>query len=163
MKIKLISTLLCLAFVLSLCACGGGEYKNDITPKDLADAIVGAIATSQDFTAPDSDFVDFNMEGASELCTDYCVMLSNINININEFGVFRAKSEADAKRVAEICQSYIDLKTESYTNGPQYLPEEYPKIQNAKVKVYGCYVVYTVLLDSDAKTVDSLINEKLSK
>ena len=161
MKIKLISALLCLTFVLSLCACGGGEYTDDITAKDLGDAIVEALAAPQGFTAPDSDFVDFNMEGAADLCVDYYVMLSSMNINYNEFGIFHTKNEADAKKVAEICQGYIDLKIEG-TN-PHYLPQEYPKIQNAKVKVYGCYVVYTILSDSDAKTVDSLINDKLAK
>ena len=161
MKIRLISALLCLAFILSLCACGGGEYNNDVTSKDLADAMVDAIASPQGFTAPDSDFVDFNMEGASELCADYCIMLSSMNINYNEFGVFHAKNEADAKKIADICQSYIDLKIEGAN--PHYLPQEYPKIQNAKVMVYGCYVVYTVLSDADTKTVDALINEKLAK
>ena len=161
MKIKLICTLLCLVFILSLCACGGNEYKNDVTSKSLADAIVEAIAAPQGFTAPDSDFIEFNMEGATALCEDYCIMLSSMNINYNEFGVLRAKNEADAEKLAEICQTYIDLKKEGAN--PHYLPNEYPKIENARVKVYGCYVVYTVLSDADTKTVDKLISEELTK
>ena len=161
MKIKLISLLLCLSFIVALCACGGGDYKNDATSKAIADAIVEKLAAPQGFLAPDSDFIEFNMEGASGLCEDYCIMLSSMNINYNEFGILRAKNEADAKKLAEICQSYIDLKKEGAN--PHYLPNEYPKIENAKVKVYGCYVVYTVLSDADTKTVDNLISEKLAK
>ena len=84
-----------------------------------------------------------------------------MNVNYNEFGILRAKNEEDAKKLSVICQAYIDLKIEG-TN-PHYLPNEYPKIQNAKVKVYGCYVVYTILSDADTKTVESVINSKIAK
>lgn len=162
MKIKLISMLLCLAFVLSLCACGGGgEYNNSKTSQELADAVIATLNAPQGFTAPDSDFIEFNMEGASALCEDYCIMLSSMNINYNEFGILRTNNEDDAKKLAEICQEYIDLKIEG-TN-PHYLPNEYPKIENAKVKIYGCYVVYTVLSDADTKTVEELISQSLAK
>lgn len=161
MKIRLICALLSLVCIFSLVSCSNSDYKNDVSSKELSDAIVEAIASPQGFTAPDSDFVEFNMEGAAALCEDYSIMLSSININMNEFGVFHAKSEKDAESVAAICQSYIDLKIEGYN--PHYLPQEYPKIQNAKVKVYGSYVVYTVLTDEDTAKVDSIFTEKLTK
>lgn len=162
MKIKLISALLCLTFIFSLCSCNNSSaYKNDVSSKTISDAIVEAINAPQGFIAPDSDFIEFNMEGATDLCEDYAIMISSMNVNYNEFGIMRAKNEDDAKKLAEICQSYIDIKKEG-TN-PHYLPQEYPKIQNAKVKVYGCYVVYTILSDADAKTVESVINSKIAK
>ena len=163
MKTKLIPILLCLVFIVSLCACNESDYKNDVSSKDIADAIVTSINDADGFTSPDSDFVEFNMEGVSALCEDYTVMLSTVSININEFGIFRTKSEKDAEQIAALCQKYIDQKVDSYMNGPQYLPEEYPKIQNASVKVYGCYVVYTVLTDANTSTVDSVVLEKLAK
>jgi len=163
MKTKFICALLCLIFILSLVSCDKGEskYKDDVTSKALGDAIVDAINAPQGFLAPDSDFIEFNMEGATALCEDYCIMLSSMNINYNEFGIMRAKNEDDAKKLADICQSYIDIKKEGAN--PHYLPQEYPKIENAKVKIYGCYVVYTVLSDADAKIVENTITEKLAK
>lgn len=167
MKTKLISILLCLVFVVSLCACdkGGnttdGKYKNDVAPETLANSIVEAISSPHGFTAPDSDYVEFNMEGASALCKDYCVMLSSMNINMNEFGIFRAKSEKDAEAVAAICQTYVDTKIEGYN--PHYLPQEYPKIQNGTVKIYGTYVVYTFLTDDDMAKVEKILLGKLAK
>jgi hypothetical protein len=161
MKTKLISILLCLAFIFSLCACDESNYKNDVATKDLADKIVAAIASPHGFASPDSDFVEFNMEGAAALCDDYCVMLSGMNINMNEFGIFRAKSESDAEALAKICQTYVDLKIEGYN--PHYLPEEYPKIQNGTVKIYGTYVVYTFLTNEDMAKVEKIMNEILAQ
>ena len=171
MKIKLFSILLCLAFIFSLCACDSGnsgvnntnesKYKNDVASKVIADALAEAIDSPVGFDSPDSDYIEFNMEGASALCEDYCIMLSKININMNEFGVFRAKSEADAEALAAICQAYVDLKIEGYN--PHYLPDEYPKIQNGKVTTYGCYVIYSFLTTQDTSKIDGVVTGMIAK
>lgn len=171
MKIKLISILLCLTFILSLCACDSDDsgmnitneskYRNDVSSDLIAYALAEAINSPIGFESPDSDYVEFNMEGASALCEDYCIMLSKININMNEFGVFRAKSEADAEALAAICQTYVDLKIEGYN--PHYLPDEYPKIQNGRVTTYGCYVIYSFLTTQDTSKIDGVVTEKIAK
>ena len=58
MKTKLIPILLCLVFIVSLCACNESDYKNDVSSKDIADAIVADINSPHGFASPDSDFIE---------------------------------------------------------------------------------------------------------
>ena len=161
MKTKLISIILVFAFVLALGACNKTEYKTDVTAKTISDALIEAFASADGYRNADSDFIDFNMSGASELCEDSAIMLSASNKNYDEFGVFKAKTEEDAKKLADLCKTYLELKLVG--TRPDYLPDEYPKMQSATVKAYGCYVIYTILSDADTKTADTVIKGILAK
>ena len=158
--VQLISAVLCVIVIASLCACSK-SYSDSFSASELAAQIEVAVPVTNGYVDAEDDFVDFNMPGASELCTDYVVKLSYSDVDMNEFGVFRAKSEADAKKVAELCQKYLD-KANSGMIG-DYNPTELPKIEDAKVVIYGKYVIYTVLTAKDHNTANSAILAKIEK
>ncbi len=158
--IRIISAILCLTFIFSLTACGK-SYKDDKTASQLAAVIEKAAPTNGGYSSAESDFVDFNMKGVSEICDEYVIKLSSADTDMSEFGVFHAKTSSDAEKISELCQKYVDKVKTNYN--PDYLPEEYPKIQNAKVTVWGNYVVYTMLTDSERTAVVSAILAEIEK
>ncbi len=152
--IKLISAVLCLILLLSLAACSK-DYRDDLKASELASAIEKAAPAEGGYAAAESDFADFNMKGITDICDEYVIKLSSADTDMSEFGVFHAKNPTDAKKISDICQKYLDKTLANYN--PDYLPEEYPKIQNAKVTVYGNYVVYTMLTETErAEAVEAI-------
>lgn len=158
--IKIISSLLCLITVLSVCSCAK-TYKEGIAADELANAIAAAIPTKDGYYTADADFVDFSIPGASALCEDYIVKIASSDTNKSEFGVFCAANSSDVDKLAELCQKYIDDAKKNLIG--DYLPEEMPKIENAKVLVYGDYVIYTVLTDADRQAAITAILSKIEK
>ena len=43
----------------------------------------------------------------------------------------------------------------------EYMPEEFPKLQNAETKTIGNYVMYAILSDSDKQAVFSAFEKTL--
>lgn len=158
--IKLISALLILTALVSFCSCAK-TYKDDLTASELADSIVTAVPVADGYSDAEDDFVDFNMPGVSSLCSEYIVKLSSSDIDMNEFGVFHAKSEKDAKEIAELCQKYLDKANNGMIG--DYNPTELPKIEDSKVLIYGKYVIYTVLASSDCQLATDAVLAKIEK
>ena len=159
--IKLISTLIGIAFIFSLCACSK-SYRDDASASDLMSEITKAVVVTGGYESPETDFVDFYMSGVSDICDEYVIKLSSEDTNMNEIGVFHAKNSADAKAISEICQKYVD-KQKSSSLTVDYLPGEIEKYEDAKVMVYGNYVIYTFLTDADRQAAVSAILPLIEK
>lgn len=158
---KLISILLCLAVLTAVCSCAKA-YKDDATASDLMAKATGAVPVNGGYESPETDFVDFYMSGVSEICTEYSIKLSSEDTNMNEIGIFHAKNSADAKKIADICQKYVDKQKQSSLT-VDYLPGEISKYEDAKVMTYGNYVIYTFLNDADRQLVVSAILPLIEK
>ena len=161
MKItKIISLILALCFLLSLTSCNKG-YADDKTSKEVAEIIKGAITSDTGYREADSDYLDFNISGASELCTDHVIIFSEKDTNIDEFAVLHAKDDASAKTLKEMCESYLEKKNSAWNS--DYLPEEAPKLRNAQVYVFGNYVVYLILSSSNCEHAKTAIDAALAQ
>lgn len=159
--VKLVSLLLCLTALLSLCACGGGKIRTDVKPVDIADAIVGEMGIADAMTSLDENYITGRMDIDLSNCAEYDVRLSTASINVNEFGVFKAKDVDHVEALDADVQAYLAMRLETWMD--EYLPEEKPKVENAQVRTFGPYVIYTILSESDSKLAIDTASEMLTK
>ncbi len=88
-------------------------------------------------------------DGDYERCL---VMATNVGTTIDEFGLFKGADSAQAEALHTAVKDYLQLRLDAWM--PEYLPEEFPKLQNAQVWTAGNYVFYAILSE-DAKTAAS--------
>ena len=157
-----------LLLTLPLASCGdknSSSYRNDVTVGAVCDAAEGCVPTADGYYnyADDSEYLDFNFEGANSLIESYEIRIARASDNINQFGVFKVK-DGSANVMKTICQTYIDIMMERWVSQANYIFDEHPKMENAEVRVFGNYVVYTMLLPSDKTAVfnaiDALLKQK---
>ena len=72
------------------------------------------------------------------------VLVSTLGGSIDEYGVFEVLPGEDVSEVADSIKEYLSYYNEIWDD--RYLPEEYPKLRDAKVKTYGDrFAVYAIL------------------
>ena len=62
-----------------------------------------------------------------------------------------------------LCQSYLSLKMERWVLQADYIAAEHPKMEDAEVRVFGNYVVYTILTKQDKTAVFKAVEELLKQ
>lgn len=160
MKItKIISAVLAICLLFSFAACSK-NYSDDKTSQELAELVKSSIVSDSGYRPADSDYLDFNISGASELCKDYVIIFSEKDTCIDEFGILRANNEKDAKALQDLCNEYLEKKNSAWND--DYLPEEAPKLRNARVFVFGSYAVYLILSDSNSTIAQNTIKDALT-
>jgi len=88
--------------------------------------------------------------------TDYADYIVNINAygtSVDEFGIFKGSDKAQTTAIADAVKTYLQLRIDTWI--PEYMPEEFPKLENAEYKVVGNYVMYAVLSDSEREAAFS--------
>ena len=165
----LLSLLLALAMALSLIACDGGKYRDDLTATQLTDNITAALPAgdgwrqvSNAYISPSSwgeDYADYLAKVAA-----YRIVVSeNSDMNIDEVGVFVCNSAQDTKAVKGFVENYLAAKALQFKPLLEsYNPDELPKLDNATVTVMGRYVVYTILSSADTATAASAAEKALT-
>ena len=129
-----------------LTSCGETvSYSADIAVSDLAACADAALTESDKYTDISESYITNRMEIDLSAIEDYAV---KINV-IDEYGIFKAPSDDDVEAIKETVETYLGRRVEEWM--PEYMPEEFPKVENAEVKVFGRYVVYAILSE-DAKT-----------
>ena len=87
----------CLALIcLTLCACTPKkQYVDNVASSALADNVIAAIGASEDYMSADADHYDFYFgeSSASASVLDHALIFSRAETDVNEFGIFRVKSE----------------------------------------------------------------------
>lgn len=164
---KAAALLLALAAVLSLAACGGKqeskvEYRDDLTTEQIAESIIAL--------RDDWEFVDIaplyenyaKMAGISlEDVGEYTVRFNAAGTTADEFGILKAKDPEKAAAIAELGETYLKFRLEIWMD--EYMPEEKPKLENAKVKVCGQYVIYAIFDDETRQQVFDAFENTLKK
>ena len=158
---KLFILLLAFILCLSSVACGK-KYVDDVSASSLASSLEQGIVTDGGYRQVDSDFITFNFETADKYIKDCSIVVAkDSGANANEIGVFRANSKDSAKKLAQICDNYVDNKVAHWNY--DYNPDENVKIENASVHVFGVYVIYMFLTPEDTNyaliIIDNLIAE----
>ena len=77
----------------------------------------------------------------------YTVKINAYGANIDEYGIFQAADDKQAKDVEAAVEAYLQLRLDSWMD--EYMPEEKPKLSSAEVKSEGKYVMYAILGDAD--------------
>lgn len=156
---KLISiSLILLSLLLCMSACNA-SYRDDQTAKQVADEMLAAINVAGGCTSVDSDYVSLEFPDADAVnasVSDWCIYPSTSSITVDELGVFHVKAGENVGAVKTAVEQYVQsmqVKLEVYLD--TYDPAEKSKLENAQVFVYGNYVIYTMLSESDTAAVKS--------
>lgn len=155
--------LLCSALIFTSCDGNKSEIKDDIAVSSLVSTAKGQIPNDEGYVSVSSDFLKFNFEALPTFKEAEVIIASNSSANLNEVGIFHFSSAEDAKNGEQAVKNYLTAKDESFRNSINYTPDEYPKIENAKAKVIGNYVVYTILTTEDSAKVFSAIEAQLTE
>ena len=158
---KKLSILLITVLLLTLVSCGG-DYIDTVSSSELATAAIAYVTTEGGTRVLDDDVIlEFVEDDVPSYLRDYTVIKANNAKNINEIGIFRVE-DGKASDMKKIVERYVSMLQSDYRNQP-YFPEEVEKIDFATVKVYGNYVVYSFLNESDTEAFYTAIENNLKK
>ena len=155
MKMKLRSMLLitltlCLC-AAALCACSGDDVK-DPGMEAVASAVFGSFDTDDLAQIPDA-YVENIMQIPLNGYVSRNTVISAVDTNIDEYGIFQGKDEAQTAELKAALENYLEYRQELWMD--DNLPEEKLKLDSAEVWVEGNYVMYEILSDADREAVYS--------
>lgn len=164
MKIKkATATCLLLCVCALLCACSRTAYKNEISCNDLGAAAMSRLDDGLEYARFEAAQLEYYFDGTDEYDDVYTAYSTDTG-NINEIGIFHAKSSDDAEDLYEECVAYLDeLRTDSRAFIASYAPNELPKLDGARVRRLGNYVVYTVLPTDSTEEIFAELESILEK
>ena len=143
--------ILIIAAILSLSlltACSGktAEIRDDVAVSDVSAAVASVLGDDTLVSVPDTFYSGSMKMDVSEFggCD---VKINSKGINIDEFGVFKAKDSSQVTAVEQTVKNYLQMRMDTWM--VEYMPEEYPKLENAEVQTVGNYVMYAILSDDD--------------
>ena len=167
--LRVLCMILALCTVLSVTACGGKSWRDDLTAREVCNSITTALSSadgwrtvSESYISPSSwgeDYADYLAK-----VSEYTIVVSeNSESNIDEVGVFLCKTEKDAASVKKFAESYLEAKKLQLTPLLEsYNPDELPKLDYATVQVMGRYVMYSILRSSDTTVAGSTMEKTLT-
>ena len=159
---KTVSLVLCVISILGLfTACGGGNYRDDVAVTDIITDIEAETGlTGNMIEAPDT-YVQLTMQMDIENYSEYSVRMNSKGVNIDEYGIFKAKDAAQAKEISAALESYIQYLKNRWM--PEYMPEERPKLDNALIETKGLYVTYMVLAPDTLSAASNIFGNTLAE
>ena len=158
-KLILFSVLI-LALSLLFTGCGEQKGQQDVALDDLSAAIEGRIEGSESLVYPGDSYIAGRMKLNKDELGEFVIKIGS-GANINEYGVFKAADADGAKAIAAELEAYLARRIDEWM--PEYMPEEFPKLENAEVRQDGAYVVYTILSDAEREAVFSEFESMLTK
>ena len=160
---KFYTSLLLLAIALmTLASCGGKtEIRDDVAVTALAEEVEKHIAGKSNLSPVDDDYLMFGMDADLDKLGDYIVKTPESNSSIDEYGIFKAENEEQLEYIKKLIDDYIAYRIEVWD--PRYLEQEKPKVEGAKSKVVGNYVVYVMLSASERDAALDAFEKLLTK
>ena len=130
-------SLLCLI----LCSCAAERYSDSLGSVELAKHLTDEISGLEDYTEYDDDDIELFTNSY-----DSCILYSKDADDQGEIGVIRAGSEADAKKLLDEVNAYLErTRSERRAFVENYLPAESVKLNSARTRRFGTYVIYAIL------------------
>ena len=158
---KFIAVILLLCTLTTVISCSKNQYVDDRSCKDVGNALVESLDDGLEYTDFDSKHISAYFDDTEEYDDHFAVYSTDTN-DINELGIFHAPNKNMADELYESCCDYIeDIQEESRAFIASYAPDELPKLDNATVKRFDNYVVYTVLPDDKAEAVYERLESEL--
>lgn len=155
-KKSIVSLLLILSLLACLAGCGKAKYKDNVSLDSLTDLFDKKLGSSS-MEAMNSGYLSGAMHLDPTMFGTYVVKLNARGVNIDEYGIFKAKSEDEVEDVKDAVEGYLKLRRDTWMK--EYMPEEKPKLDKASVTVCGRYVMYLIVSDELRSTLtDSFVN-----
>lgn len=162
-KTRNISYIICavlLFFTLAACGEESTAYRDDVLVTDIADAVDGVILRGADMKDLTETYISGSMNIDVLEYEEHCIRICSKGIEIDEYGIFKAKDPGQAKNIKASLEEYLQMRKDTWM--PEYRPEEFPKLENAELKVYGNYVMYSILSESEKTAAFSTFEATVS-
>lgn len=159
--IKSVSLILAAAALLlftAACNDGGGAKKN-VDYGTLSGAVNDAVAgfDSAEYTPREESYIKNFIKITPADCANCSILVSTEGGSINEYGIIEAGEGQSASDISDVIKAYFDFYRGIWDD--RYLAEEYPKLRDAEVRVFGDkYVVYTIMGESERSAVYSAVD-----
>jgi hypothetical protein len=145
MKKTSVLFLLILIVSLSASCAKKTEYRSDVSMDDISAAVETSL-DSGSLTPMEEAYLKGAMKLDTSLFDAYVVKINAYGVNIDEYGIFKAPTKADVVSVQKAVEDYLKLRLDTWMD--EYMPEEKPKLEAARVKTCGLYVMYAILSDT---------------
>lgn len=153
--------LLIAALTIPFAACGEAGYRDDVSVKSIADEINKSLSNISNLSESDANYISVQQKFPLDKCSEYLEMTQVSGIGIDEYGIFKMNDAASVEAMKTAMESY--LATARATFNENYAPNERPKIEASEVRVFGNYVMYAVLSDSEKDAAFSILESALKK
>lgn len=151
MKKKIIYTLLVLAMMFTLVACGdkkddgGSKTAKNVDVKTAADDILAGGSFKDQLALIDKSMALSRLYALDEANIEDAAFYTNSNSTAEEIAVIKTKSADYVSTVKEAYESRINEQKEACKD---YLPDEMPKLDSAVIYTNGNYVVLCISNDN---------------
>ena len=156
-------TIVCIMLLISmLAACGGksAEVRNDVAVTDVSAAVAASLSEDDALVSVPETYFSGSMKMDVSDYDGYDVKINSKGVNIDEYGVFKAKDSTQVAALEQAVKDYLQFRKDIWME--EYMPEEYPKLENAEVKTAGNYVMYAILSDSSKKAAFDAFQKSLT-
>ncbi len=158
-----ISLLACLlAFSLSACT-KAVSYKDDVSTASISESVTAKIPVDGGYDFSDADFLTYYFEGNTAI-DDFVIAASSASSDVNEYGILHVNDIEQVAEVEKMAQVYLSNQRDflsTFVN--TYNAAEMAKLESMQVRVFGNYVVFTILSEADTETFMSLVETMLTK
>ena len=155
---KLFLPLILLIISILSSSCSRAEYSDNTSCRSLAESVK---SDALEYEEHDDEYLKFFFEESS-LQDDFCIIYSRDTNDITEIGVFHAPNKNSARELMTVIEKYLSETQETQRAFiGSYAPLELPKLDNAAVKRFGNYLVYSISDNNDE--IFSSIEKTLKK
>lgn len=153
--------LLAAILTFSFASCGEKGYRDDVSVNTVAEEINKSLSNIENLEPADANYISVQQKLPIDKCAEYIEMFQTSGIGIDEYGIFKMNDAESAEAMKSAIESY--LATARATFNENYAPNERPKIDASEVKVFGNYVIYAVLSDSEKDMAFTTLESALKK
>ncbi len=160
MKMKHLALISVLLIFSLFAGCGKtAVVKNDAVVTDVS-AAVASVLNDDSLVSVDADYIAGSMKMDVSDYDSYDVKINSKGVNIDEFGIFKAKDASQLVTVTKAVNDYIQMRKDTWM--VEYMPEERPKLDSSEIMILGNYVMYAILSDEDKHTAFDAFEKALT-
>ena len=169
---RTLTLLLALTLILlPLTACGGDKtaYRDDMSADSLSDTVLALIPVEGGYDMLEGETGEnflkyyFDFDGRYTIDT-YAVAASAASSDVNEYGIIHVNDPKQVAEVEKLAKAYLENQRDflsTFVN--TYNAAEMAKLESAAVRVFGNYVVFTLLSEADTEAVMSAVEQALAE
>lgn len=143
---KKVCLLLIFCFLFTSCSL----VKDDMPVQLLAMAIGEKIEGFSNLAEASTDYIKYCMSSDLSLYSEYIVLYPFSGSKYNEIGIFKVRDKNNLQKGINEVNNYLKFKKSNWDT--RYMGEEFKKIETAKIKSCGHYILYTILSESESKS-----------
>ncbi len=153
---------LILCISLLLCSCQKkATYTDTLSAAELAEEAIDSLGGTPLLAAEKGYLDDYIL--IPEGMTDHEIRFSPDGNNLDEIGIWHVAS-SDTAQMKSLLEEYLQRSLErNRTFYDSYIPQETAKLRDAEVRVFGNYVVYAIMNQSDREAFFASVKNTLQE